>query len=69
MLEKWHPGALLVEMQIGALTMGNSMEIFNYHQFSSVTESCLSLCDPMDYSTLGFPVHQQLPEFTQTHVH
>ena len=38
-------------------------------QFSSVTQSCLTLCDPMDYSMLGFPVHHQLPETTQTHVH
>ena len=37
-------------------------------QFSSVTQSCPTLCDPMDYSTPGFPVHHQLPEFTQTHV-
>ena len=36
---------------------------------SSVAQSCLILCDPMDYSTPGFPVHHQLPEFTQTHVH
>ena len=38
-------------------------------QFRSVTQSCLALCDPMDYSTPGLPVHHQLPEFTQTHVH
>ena len=38
-------------------------------QFSSVAQSCLTLCDPMDCSTPGLPVHQQLPEFTQTHVH
>ena len=38
-------------------------------QFSSVAQSCLTLCDPMDCSTPGFPVHHQLPEFTQTHVH
>ena len=37
-------------------------------QFSSVTQSCPTLCDPMDCSTLGFPVHHQLPEFTQTHI-
>ena len=37
-------------------------------QFSSVTESCLTLCDPMNCSTPGLPVHHQLPEFTQTHV-
>ena len=38
-------------------------------QFSSVTQSCSILCDPMDCSTPGFPVHHQLPKFTQTHVH
>ena len=36
---------------------------------SSVTQSCPTLCNPMDWSTPGLPVHQQLPEFTQTHVH
>ena len=39
------------------------------HQFSSVAQSCLTLCDPMNHSTPGLPVHHQLPEFTQTHVH
>ena len=34
-------------------------------QFSSVTQSCLTLCDPMNCSTPGLPVHHQLPEFTQ----
>ena len=38
-------------------------------QFSSVAQSCLTLCDPMNCSTPGFPVHHQLPEFTQTYVH
>ena len=38
-------------------------------QFSSVAQSCLTLCDPTDCSTPGLPVHRQLPEFTQTHVH
>jgi len=38
------------------------------YQFSSFTQSCPTLCDPMDWGTPGFPVHQ-LPEFTQTHVH
>ena len=37
-------------------------------QFSSVSQSCLTLCDPMNHSTPGFSVHHQLPEFTQTHV-
>ena len=38
-------------------------------QFSSVTQSCPNICSPMDCSTPGLPVHRQLPEFTQTHVH
>ena len=38
-------------------------------QFSSVAQSCLILCDPMNRSTPGLPVHHQPPEFTQTHVH
>ena len=38
-------------------------------QFCSVTQSCPTLCDPMNCSTPGLPVHHQLPEFTQTHVH
>ena len=37
--------------------------------FSSVSQSCLTLCDPMNRSTPALPVHHQLPEFTQTHVH
>ena len=38
-------------------------------QFSSVTQSCPTLCDPMNHSTPGLSVHHQLPEFTQTLVH
>ena len=38
-------------------------------QIRSVTHLCLTLCDPMNCSTPGLPVHHQLPEFTQTHVH
>ena len=38
-------------------------------QFSSVTQSCLNLYNTMNHSTSGLPVHQQLPEFTQTHVY
>ena len=38
-------------------------------QFSSVTQSCLTLCNPMNRSMPGFPIHHQLPEFIQTHVH
>ena len=38
-------------------------------QFSSVIQSCPTLCDPMDCSMPGLPIHHQLPEPTQTHVH
>ena len=38
-------------------------------QFSSVTQSCPTLCDRMNHSTPGLPVYHQLPESTQTHVH
>ena len=40
-----------------------------YIQFSSVVQLCPTLCNPMNHSTPGLPVHHQLPEFTQTHVH
>ena len=39
------------------------------YQIRSVAQSCPTLCDPMNRSTPGLPVHHQLPEFTQTHVH
>ena len=42
---------------------------FSSVQFSSVTQSCPTLCNPMNRITPGLPVHHQLPEFTQTHVH
>ena len=38
-------------------------------QFSSAAQLCPTLCDPMNRSTPGLPVHHQLPEFTQVHVH
>ena len=44
--------------------------IFSYiHQIRSVTQSCPTLCDPMNRSTPGLPVHHKLLEFTETHVH
>ena len=43
--------------------------VFSSVQFSSVTQSCPTLCDPMNRSTPGLPVHHQLLELTQTHVH
>ena len=46
-----------------------SQSLYIAVQFSSVAQSCPTLCDPMNRSTPGLPVHHQLPEFTQTHVH
>ena len=47
-----------------------SKNIFQFSvQFSSVAQSCPTLCNPMNCSMPGLPVHHQLPEFTQTHVH
>ena len=45
------------------------LEKWNSVQFSSVTQSCLTLCNPMNQSMPGLPVHHQLPEFTQAHIH
>ena len=42
---------------------------FSSVQFSSVAQLCLTLCNPMNHSMPGLPVHHHLPEFTQTHVH
>ena len=47
----------------------NTKQILRVYQFSSVTQSCPTPCNPMDCSTPGFPVHHQLPELAQTHVH
>ena len=44
-------------------------DVFSSVQFSSVTQSCPTLCDPMNRSTPSLSVHHQLPEFTQIHVH
>ena len=55
----------------GFFTTSASCEALNVliSQFSSVAQSCPTLCDPMDHSMIGLPVHWQLLEFTQTHVH
>ena len=52
----------------GSYLMSNII-IIRSHQIRSVAQSCLTLCDPMNRSTPGLPVHHKLPEFTQTHVH
>ena len=54
------------EIQVGISGLENHIEQV---QFSSVTQSCPTICDPMNHSTPGLPVHHQLLEFTQTHVH
>jgi len=43
--------------------------LYSSVQFSSIAQSCPTLCDPMNPSVSGLPIHHQLPEFTQTHVH
>ena len=57
----WNSLARVLEWVAFPFSRGSS-------QFSSVSQSCLTLCDPMDCSTLNLPVHRQLLEFTQTHV-
>ena len=51
------------------ITLPTKVRLVSSVQFSSVAQSCLTLCDPMNCSTPGLPVHHQLPEFTQTHAH
>ena len=51
------------------ITLPTKVRLVSSVQFSSVAQSCPTLCDPMNRSTPGLPVHHQLLEFTQTHVH
>jgi len=64
--------SLMLRNSTFELLRGSSSERICVHakllQFSSVTQSCPTLCDPMNRSTPGLPVHHQLPEFTQTHI-
>ena len=72
-LDFWcvHPGSSFTfstpDMEL-AISLKSSDFFFSV-QFSSVAQSCPTVCDPMDCSLPGLPVHCQLPEFTQTHVH
>ena len=50
-------------------TFSLKLPLTSVAQFSSVAQSCLTLCDQMDWSTLGLPVHHQFPELAQIHVH
>ena len=51
------------------LGVAQECQNFSSVQFSSVAQSCPTLCDPINCSTPGLSVHHQLPEFTQTHIH
>ena len=68
-----NPGLLYCRQIVYHLSHQGSFLLYGYHkasvQFSSVAQSCPTLCNPMNRSTPGLPVHHQLPEFTQTHVH
>ena len=60
----------LDEAQAEIKTAGRNINKLRYaYQFSSVDQSCPTICDPMNCSTPGLTVHHQLPESTQTHVH
>ena len=62
--------ARLDDSQAGIKTTGRNINTLRYaHQFSSVAQLCPTLCNPMNHSMPGLPVHHQLPESTQTHVH
>ena len=53
----------------GRKELGRTERLYFHFQLSSVTQSCPTLCNPMDYSILGFPVHHELLELAQTPVH
>ena len=71
---KWNKINRITSVRYSAhwsVSMDFSLRIFMWYSahFSSVAQSCLTLCDPMDCSIPCLPIHHQLPEFTQTHVH
>ena len=71
---KWNKINKITSVRYSAhwsMSMDFSLCIFMWYsvQFSSVAQSCLTLCNPMDCSIPGLPIHHQLLEFTQTHVH
>ena len=69
--QRSNPGLLcLLHSRAGSLPLAPPEKSQSHSvQFSSVAQSCPTLCDPRNRSTPGLPVHLQLPEFTQTHVH
>ena len=71
-LISWAPKSLQMVTAAMKLKDASSLERKLWQisvQFSSVTQLCLTLCNPMDCSTPGLPIYQELLEFTQTHVH
>ena len=68
--EGFRTGDTCTPMADSCQCMAKPLQYYKVIQFSSVAQSCPTVCDPMDCSTPGLPVHHQLPpEFTQTHVH
>ena len=61
--------SVIAQLVLNHLNLRLSPYQFSSVHFSSVAQSCLTLCDPMNCGTPGLPVHHQLPEFTQTHIH
>ena len=64
-----HPTQLAQKMNLLSCSKPVPPLQFSSVQFSSFAQSCLTLCDPLNRSAPGLPVHHKLPEFTQTHVH
>ena len=64
-----HESAIGIQISLSFWTSLPSPSPSHSSQFSSVAQSCPTLCDPMNHSTPGLPVHHHLLEFTQTHVH
>ena len=60
---------IIIMRKITKLSCKNALSSYYDCYFSSVAQLCPTLCDPMNRSTPGLPVHHQLPEFTQTYVH
>ena len=64
-LMRWMKLEPIIQSEISQKEKHNTVSV----QFSLVAQSCPTLCDPMNCLTPGLPVHHQLPEFTQTHIH
>jgi len=66
----WHSVFFMIQLSHPYMTTGKTIALTRWKEgLSSVTQSCLTLCNPFDCSMPCLSVHHQLPEFTQTHVH